>query len=262
MKDALRRVLRLLILAIVIYGVICLLLAFLQRSLIYFPTTGRSEGVPYMELQRPDASIRISVLRRDADRAVIYFGGNAEDVSYSIAELAEAFPDTAIYAMHYRGYGGSTGRPNEQDLIGDALALLEYVQDFHHEIFLAGRSLGSGVAIQVASRRNVAGLLLITPFDSLLNVAKHYYPWLPINALLLDRYESWRVASQITSPTLIIAADHDSIIPRSSTENLERSFAKGTCQAIYLKNTDHNSIPLPIEAINGFIQNSSLRSSR
>jgi uncharacterized protein len=253
MKRTAMRLLRVLIPAVLLFGGICLVFALLQRSLIYFPTPPRESSIPFIELQRPDAVVRVSLLKREGPRAVIYFGGNAEEVSLGLGEIAEAFPDSAVYAMHYRGYSGSTGKPSEENLLADARALFDLVAESHDQIFLAGRSLGSGLAVHLASEREVAGLLLITPFDSLVNVAKHYYPWLPVNLLLLDRYESWKYASKVTAPTLIVAAEQDSIIPKRCTVNLEKSFPEGICQSITIKDADHNFISLPIEAIDDFL---------
>lgn len=156
----------------------------------------------------------------------IYFGGNAEDVSYSFPRFAAAFPDIAIYMMHYRGYGGSSGRPSESALHTDAKELFKMVQAKHPDVIVVGRSLGSGVAIRLASEEPVSRLVLITPFDSILNIAKRAAPFLPIGLLMQDRYESWRVAPLVRSPTLIIAADNDEIIPASNTAALFRAFSR------------------------------------
>ena len=81
--------------------------------------------------------------------------------------------------MHYRGYGGSSGKPTEHDLRQDALAVYNYVSTRHSEILLVGRSLGSSIAIGVAAQVNPTGLVLITPFDSIQNIAKQVVPFLP-----------------------------------------------------------------------------------
>src|SRR5207342_266749 len=119
--------LKLLTIGILLVGLmylsICGLLYFSQRSYIYYHA-GRNPDVPAFILHRDDARIVVSsngASSNDASsndsrshRAILYFGGNAEDVSRAIAPLSQAFPGTAIYAMHYRGYGGSTGTPSER----------------------------------------------------------------------------------------------------------------------------------------------------
>ena len=92
----------------------------------------------------------------------------------------------------------------------------------HSQITVIGRSLGSGIATYLASQRPVSRLLLITPYDSIANVAAGRLPMFPVHWLLLDKYESWRYAPQITAPTRILAAEHDDVIPRLHTDALLR----------------------------------------
>ena len=101
-----------------------------------------------------------------------------------------AFPDRSLFLVNYRGYGGSSGQPSEAALFADALAIFDHVRREHSEIAVMGRSLGSGVAVLVASERPVEQLVLVTAFDSLVNVAREYLRWLPVGRLLRDRYDS------------------------------------------------------------------------
>jgi pimeloyl-ACP methyl ester carboxylesterase len=216
----------------------------LQRSMIYFPTPLVNHTAEFIELEQPDATLRISTRFREGRQAVLYFGGNAEDVSYSLHELERNFPEAAIYALHYRGYSGSTGSPSEPALHADAQALFDRVRSLHSDIIVVGRSLGSGVAVPLAADNEVKHLILLTPFDSLLNVARHHYPLLPVGSLLLDRYESHLRASQIKTPTTIFIAEHDTIVPRKCSTSLAQAFPEGVCQTFVVPSTDHNSITL------------------
>jgi pimeloyl-ACP methyl ester carboxylesterase len=110
------------------------------------------------------ARLVVSSRTEPGQNAVIYFGGNAEDVSESIPTLQRAFPDTSLFALHYRGYNGSTGSPSETALIADALLLFDRVRVTYPHIVMIGRSLGSGVAIHVASMRPVERLVRV-PMD-------------------------------------------------------------------------------------------------
>lgn len=116
-------------------------------------------------LERADATLRISARPHDGPGAVVYFGGNAEDVAWTVPELAGAFPDRAIYALHYRGYGGSSGRPAEAALRDDARALFRLVHSRHPDVIVVGRSLGSSLAIQLAAEEPVTRLAMISPFE-------------------------------------------------------------------------------------------------
>jgi pimeloyl-ACP methyl ester carboxylesterase len=227
----------------ILYLGLCGVLFFFQRSLIYFPRPGSGTGGPTMTTL-PTAAARVVVCARPKDtrRALIYFGGNAEDVSVNLPSFSAAFPDTAIYLLHYRGYGGSSGEPSEDALFSDALTLFDEVHPKHPDVDVVGRSLGSGIAVYVASKRPVARLVLVTPYDSLEDLATRQFPYLPVKWLLLDKYESWRFAPRVSAPTLIMAADQDEIIPRASTELLLSRFTTGLASLVVLPGTGHNTI--------------------
>jgi uncharacterized protein len=242
---------------VVLYLGACALLYAFQGSLIYFPQP-RAVGTSGTVLKLPvtDANVLVSVWPHDGPKALIYFGGNAEDVSRSLPELAQAFPDRALYLLHYRSYGGSTGKPSEEAIQRDATALFDKVYAEHPQVAVIGRSLGSGVAIRLASRRPVSRLILVTPYDSFQEIAESHYPYIPVKWLLRDKYESWRYAPRIAVPTLLIAAEHDEVIPRASTERLSTRFARGVASLVVIPDTGHNTIsasPRYLEAIQGVL---------
>ena len=174
--------------------------------------------------------------------AVLYFGGNAEDVSWSLEDLEAAFPDSDLYLMHYRGYGGSSGRPTEAALFADSLALFDLARTDHRNVVAVGRSLGSGVAAYLASKRPVSRLVLVTPFDSVLEVAARSFWFVPVRWLLRDKFESTAYAPAITAPTTIIVAEHDVEIPRRHTEALLRHFRPGVATMNVIAGAGHNTI--------------------
>jgi uncharacterized protein len=226
-----------------VYLGLCGILFFFQRSLIYFPQPGSGNRSATV-IALPVGTERVMVCARpkESRRALVYFGGNAEDVSLNMPDFSTGFPDSAIYLLHYRGYGGSSGRPSEDALFADALTLFDVVYARHRDVDVVGRSLGSGVAVYVASRRPVARLVLVTPYDSIQELAARQFPYFPVRWLLLDKFESWRFAPRVTAPTLIIAADHDEVIPRASTELLRSRFKSGLASYAVLPDTGHNTI--------------------
>jgi len=229
--------------AALVYLGFCAVLFLIQRSLIYLPQPG-SGGNDATTIILPTAAARVLVSTRpkNGPRALIYFGGNAEDVSLSMPSFSVGFPESAIYLLHYRGYGGSSGKPSEKALFADALTLFDEAHAEHPDVDVVGRSLGSGVAVYVASLRPVTRLVLVTPFDSLEELAAAQFPYVPVRWLMLDKYESWRYAPSVTAPTLIIAAEHDEIVPRASTALLQSRFKGGVATLQVIGGTGHNSI--------------------
>lgn len=230
-------------LIVALYLALCAALFVFQRSLIYFPRPAAVEAADArLKLSMPDADVWVTTRARAGPRAVIYFGGNAEDVSRNLPGFAEAFPDDALYFLHYRGFGGSGGSPSEEAIAKDALALFDQVYASHPQIAVVGRSLGSGVAVRLASQRPVQQLILVTPYNSLEEIAEQHYPWLPVKWLLRDRFESGKYAAHIRVPTLLLAASDDEVIARASTERLLSSFPKGVAVLKVVPDSGHNSI--------------------
>lgn len=229
--------------ALVFYTAACIALYASQRSMIYFPQPMSFGGTSdTMVLQVEGADLRISVRQHPGPKALIYFGGNAEDVSANLASFSAAFPDYAIYLLHYRGYGGSSGKPSEERLHADARALFDKVHGDHPDIALVGRSLGSGVAIRLAAERPAARLVLVTPFHSFEELAAKQFPYFPVRWLLTEKFESWRYAPAIRIPTLILQAEHDEIIPGASTATLHAAFADGIASRVVIPGAGHNDI--------------------
>lgn len=245
-------------LAALIYVGICALLFFQQRQMIYYP------GATQVEARTTDYSfahegvtLRGWRVNPGKNRALLYFGGNAERLEASRDEFARLFPDRTVYLLAYRGYGASEGAPDQAALFGDALALYDHVsaQHPHAPIAVIGRSLGSGVASYVASRRPVERLALVTPFDSLAAVGQSHYPAFPVRWLMRDRYESTRYLSLYRGPLLVLRAGRDEVIPSANTDELLASL-KDKPQVIDFPQADHNDIshdPRYAEALRKFL---------
>jgi hypothetical protein len=229
--------------AILIYAALCLALYLTQRSFIYYPQPkSASSDWSMLNLNVDGATVLVSTRLAAGSEAVIYFGGNAEDVSYSLPTLANAFPKSSLYALNYRGYGGSSGKPSETAIIADARILYDRVRLEHPHITVIGRSLGSGVAIHIASERPIDRLVLITPYDSLLTIAAGQFGYFPLTWLMLDKFESWRYAPKVTAPTQLIAAQNDEVIPLSSTEALLKQLPPTLAHLTIIPGVGHNTI--------------------
>jgi pimeloyl-ACP methyl ester carboxylesterase len=223
-----------------------------QDKLIFFPQ-------PITEAQRALLAQRFSgahsVFIRAADGTrlhawhvkgrtggpmVIYFGGNAEQVSWMVDEALRKAPGADWLLIDYRGYGASAGSPSEKAFVADALQWYEYAAQTGHPIYLFGRSLGSGVAVQLAAARPVAGVMLVAPFDSLVQVGSHYYPFLPVRWMLRHRFDSAALAPGIAAPLLCLVAQRDEVIPVVHSRRLFDAWG-GPKRWIELKGAGHNS---------------------
>ena len=189
---------------------------------------------------------------------VVYYGGNAEEVSGNLWDMARLEAGAYLF-MNYRGYGDSEGKPSQQNLCRDALYILDTLADREqiplNHIVLVGRSLGSGVAVHVAAHRPVRGVILVTPFDSLLNVARRHYPVLPVRLLLKHPFDSAALAPNISIPALILIARQDTIIPQQHAIRLSEVWG-GPVESIIIDGVGHNDIqmaPRYWKAINAFL---------
>jgi len=243
MKRMLNLMIVVVAIAVLAYLGVCAGLYRYQRSLQYFPQPRRLGPTQSAQaFQHGDALLQLTVRTHAGPGAVLYFGGNGEDVSSSLGPLAAAFPDREIVMLHYRGYGGSTGQPSEQALADDAAGLFDKVHAEHPDVIVIGRSLGTGVAVRLASTRPVARLVLVTPYDSLLAIAQGQFPVFPVRWLLIDKYESWRYVPGVRAPTLILAAEHDEIIPMASTQRLRSRFPAAQVRYVTVAGASHNTI--------------------
>ncbi len=174
---------------------------------------------------------------------VVYYGGNAEEVSWQATEPWPA--GWALGLVNYRGYGASEGKPSERDLCADALTVLDALARRPDvdaaRIVLAGRSLGAGVASYVAAHRPIAGVVLISPYDSMVEVGRRHYPWLPVGLLLKHPFDAHSLAPTIRAPLLAIAGGRDSIIPPVHSRRLFDAWG-GPKRWVELPGADHNDI--------------------
>lgn len=234
---------RLLVAAALTYAAACAAMFFGQRSLLYHPTTGAPPaGAGELNLHLDDTTLQIWAREVAGTDALIYFGGNGETVGRNFPRFAAEMPGRALYLVNYRGYGGSSGSPTEAGLFADALAAYDFVAALHARIAVVGRSLGSGVAVYVASQRPIARLVLVTPYDSIENVARGRYPFLPVHWLLLDKFDSASRAAGVRAPTLVLVAEHDRVIPRERTDALLARLPPQLTQVEMVRGAGHNDL--------------------
>lgn len=250
---------RILAIIALVYVVILLLYTLFQRNLIYYPQTASetslvAQAKAYgLEPWRNSSGDLIGWIGRSEfdtsqpTRRVLVFHGNAGNAvvrDYFVSLFNQGEFNWQVYLLEYPGYGARSGRPSEKAFVTAALEGFDLLQtDNEGPIFLLGESLGSGIATQLAAERSdhVAGLLLITPFTRLADVGRHHFPWLPINTLLRDRYDSKAALHHYHGPVAIVTAEHDTIVPAKFGRELYEHYA-GPKIYIQLEGRGHNNI--------------------
>ncbi len=231
------------------------MLYLLQRKFLYFPQPAAAvHGVTEISFDTNGEQLRGWVVNEGRPKALMYYGGNAENIESNIALFKTELPDHTVYLIPYRGFGNSTGYPTEVYLYHDALFIFDRVKDNHQHISLIGRSLGTGVATYVAANRQVEKLILVTPFDSVVNVAKSVYWMFPVSLLIQDKFASINRVENISAETYIFIAEKDRVIPRVRTEQLIAQFTDQLKGTIIVPGAAHNDISQYPEYIAGLKQ--------
>ena len=174
---------------------------------------------------------------------LIGFGGNGQDAESLARDLARDFKGQQVAVFHYRGYGPSTGRPSEAALLADALTIYDTLTArlAPRRSFAIGISLGSAVAAYLSKVRPLAGILLVTPFDSVAAIAKEAYFWLPVDLLLRNRFSTVEFMAGNPTPVAVIAAEHDRVVRPERT----RALLEGLSNLVFyqvLTDAAHNTL--------------------
>jgi len=174
--------------------------------------------------------------------AVLLLHGNGGDL-HERAAIAERLADEgyAVLQAEYRGFAGNPGSPSEQGLYADGRAALELLESTGLAVVIHGYSLGSGVAVQLASERACAGLILEAPFTSIPSAAQARLPWLPVHSLIRDRYDSLSKIAGVHAPLLIYGGDGDRVIPNSHFRELCAA-ANEPRQLVTIKDAGHTGL--------------------
>jgi uncharacterized protein len=194
-----------------------------------------------LEASTPDGEVLVGVRIPAATGArdgraptLLGFGGNAWNAEAMALYLHGLFPDREVAAFHYRGYAPSTGRPNAQALLADSVPAFDRLQQESaggHGVVAVGFSIGSGVAAHLARHRPVAGLILVTPFDSLEALARDLYWWAPVGLLLRHRMPTMDFVRGSPVPTALIVAERDTIVPARRSAALRAAIPNLICEA-------------------------------
>ena len=211
---------------ILAYLLIISFVYFYQRSLLYHPSENNylieKINFNYKEIFiETDENIKLKswFIEKDLEKfkTILLFHGNAGNLFnrvYKLNELSKL--DLNILIISWRGFSGNKGKPTEKNLYHDAEVAVKWLNNRginNKNIILYGESLGTGVATELGQRNVFGGIILESPFTSIAKAAKIYYPYLPINLVLKDRYDSIEKIQSITTPILIMHGKKDNIVP-------------------------------------------------
>lgn len=226
------------------------ILFFMQRELLYMPPKIDGNIIPDMlsgmKLGTVTTADGLDVKHwfappRDQGKPVgVLFYGNAAYMASRTNE-ARALLDLGygVLLVSYRGYDGNPGKPTEQGLYNDARANIDWLKAQNYDFFLMGQSLGSGVAVQMATEYPAKALILETPYTSMIDAASYHYPYVPVRWLLKDRFDSLSKITQVKAPVFIIQGEADEVIPVVQGKLLfER--ANEPKEALWLPSARHN----------------------
>jgi|TARA_B110000211_G_scaffold32047_1_gene32463 fermentation-respiration switch protein FrsA (DUF1100 family) len=212
---------------ILAYLVIILFVYFYQRNLLYNPNENNylndKIDFNYKEIFiKTDKNIELKSWFIEKDlkkfKTILLFHGNAGNLFNRVYKLNELNKlDLNVLIISWRGFSGNEGKPTEKNLYHDAEKAVNWLNNKgldNKDIVLYGESLGTGVVTQLASKNNFGGIILESPFTSMTNAAKIYYPYLPVNLLLRDRYDSKSKIKDIKTPILIMHGKMDNIVPQ------------------------------------------------
>ena len=201
---------------------------FKQRSLLYHPNENNYSGdkiIVDIEKVKIKTSDNINLLgwyhekNLKEFKTLIFFHGNAGSLENRIHKLNH-FRDMNInfLIIAWRGFSGNSGKPSENGLYKDGKSAIDWLIEkgvSEKNLILYGESLGTGVATHLAQNRNFSGLILETPFTSMIDAAKNFYPYIPVKLLLKDKFENYKKIKNINSPILVMHGEADQIVPFS-----------------------------------------------
>jgi uncharacterized protein len=215
-----------LLLGLITYLIILTYIYLFQRNLLYHPSVNGYQkdeiNFDYKEIfiqNKEEIKLKAWLHEKDLinKKTIIFFHGNAGNLSnrnYKLNELSKF--DVNFLIVAYRGFSGNQGKPDEQGLYEDARSTLDWLKIKgvkEKNLILYGESLGTAIAIETAQNKNLAGIILESPFTSMVELAQKYYPALPVKYLLKDKYETIIKLPNISSPLLILHGRLDAIVP-------------------------------------------------
>ena len=211
------------------YVLLLAVMFFFQRNFLYHPSI--DDHLKNQAINEPSEIEKVKITTEDnidltawfynknieKFKTILFFHGNAgslENRTYKLNHFKDLNVNLLIIA--WRGFSGNKGKPSEIGLYRDAESAVKWLKSeglAEEDIILYGESLGTGVAVEIAQNKNYAGIILESPYTSMLNIGKKYYPLFPVSFLLKDKFESYKKIKKISIPILILHGKTDKIVP-------------------------------------------------
>lgn len=244
-----------LVAVLVTVGLVVVLLWVFQRRMIFLPSAAPVPaaervlpGARAVTLQTADGLALgawwVPAQGRDRGMTVLVANGNAGDRSVR-APLAAALSrrGLAVLLFDYRGYGGNPGSPSERGLAMDVRAARQYLVEQvgvpPERLLYYGESLGAAVVTELATEHPPAGLVLRSPFVDLAAVGRVHYPFLPVGALLKDRFPVAGQIARVDAPVTVVYGNRDTVVPADQSRAVAAA-ARRPATMVEIAGADHN----------------------
>ena len=272
MGSLLQSFTRIVVTIFIVYCAFMALLYFSQDKFLFFPQPISTNTLKEIKMKHKNSeeinlttpdnfTIRGWFVKNSLDKKtplIIYFGGNTDELS-GMVDQSKNFNGWSIAFINYRGYGLSEGKPGEKEFDSDSLTIYDYFSkrpDVDSQNIVAfGRSIGTGVAVYLAKNRALNGVILVSPYDTIISLAKREFPFVPVELILKYRFDSISVSPAIKVPLLILTAEDDKTVPQEYSQRLMAKWG-GPHELVLIKGKGHDNIssgPLYWQSVNSFL---------
>ena len=212
-------------LSLIFYLLILLFMYIFQRTFMYHPNVKNTDSTTvqfkykevYIESEKDIKLKSWHSYLNPNKKTILFFHGNAGELgarTYKLNKFNDL--DLNFLIISWRGFSGNNGKPTEQGLYKDAQKAVEWLEKKginKKDIILYGESLGTGIAVELATKNEYSGIILESPYTSMIDMGKRFYPFLPISVLQKDKYNSLKKLSMIKSPILVLHGKSDTLVP-------------------------------------------------
>lgn len=243
----------------IIYFLIIIILYLQQNRLIFigaysFKDRLKSEQFLSKNLEKQilitkdKTELNGAIYKNNNDKLIIYFGGNASNSIGFLNTFTSYYKNYDIVSFNYRGFAYSKGNPSEKKLYSDSIEIYNKYKNSYKEIVIIGRSLGTAIATYLSKEVKVSNLILITPFDSIQNIAQKQFFYIPIKYILNHKFNLISNIKNNKTPCSVVIVKDDKVVSNKNTKNLIDNIFN-LKNIITIENSTHNNISTNIKVL-------------